>query len=80
MLPNMNYMPVEELVWMKRGELMREFEQLRLERAARLSNPGLLERAMLALARLMVSAGQQLRAQYTIPRQAQLDAAARFAA
>ena len=39
MLPNMNYMPVEELVWMKRGELMREFEELRLERVARISNP-----------------------------------------
>jgi len=80
MLPNMNYMPVEELVWMKRGELMKEFEQLRLERAARISNPGLLERAMLSIARLLVNAGQQLREQYTIPRQGQLDAAARYAA
>ena len=80
MLPNMNYMPVEELVWMKRGELMREFEQLRLERVARISNPGLLERAMLSVARLLVNAGQQLREQYTIPGQAQLDAAARYAA
>ncbi|MFN2119177.1 MAG: hypothetical protein ACK2T0_02145 [Anaerolineales bacterium] len=80
MLPNMNYMPVEELVWMKRGELMRDFEQLRLERVARISNPGLLERAMLYVAHLLVNAGQQLREQYTVPRQAQLDAAARYAA
>ena len=80
MLPNMNYMPVEELVWMKRGELMREFEELRLERVARISNPGLLERALLSVARLLVSAGEQLHEQYTIPRQAQLDAAARYAA
>jgi hypothetical protein len=80
MLPNMNYMPVEELVWMKRGELVKEFEQIRLERIARISNPGLLERALLSLARLLVNTGQQLREQYTIPRQAQLDVAARYAA
>jgi hypothetical protein len=80
MLPNLNFMPVEELVRIKRGELMRDFEQIRLEQVARISSPGLVERLMLAAARLMVVAGEHLQEQYTIPRQAQVDAAARYAA
>ena len=80
MLPNLNYMPVEELVWMKRGELMHEFEQIRLQQVARISNPGLMERALLSVARILIDAGQGLREQYTIPRQAHVDAAARYAA
>jgi hypothetical protein len=80
MLPNPNYMAVEELVWMRRGELMHEFEQIRCQRVARISNPGLLERALLAVARLLINVGQQLHEQYTIPRQAHLDAAVRHAA
>jgi hypothetical protein len=80
MLPNLNYMPVEELVWMKRGELMHEFEQIRLQRVARISNPGLMERALLSVARILIDAGQQLREQYMIPRQTYLDAAAKYAA
>lgn len=80
MLPDLNGVPVEELMWLKRESLMREFEQIRLVRAARISNPGLIERAWLYLGRVLIQAGQRLREQYTSPRQTYLDSAARFAA
>jgi len=80
MLPDFHSVPVEELVWLKREELMREFEQIRLVRAARISNPGLVERAVLYLGRILTRAGARINEQYTIPRQTYLDSAARFAA
>ena len=80
MLPDLNGVPVEELMWLKRESLMREFEQIRLVRAARISNPGLIERAWLYLGRVLIQAGQRLSEQYTMPRQTYLDSAARFAA
>lgn len=79
MIPNMNYVPVEEMIWLKREELVREFEQIRLVRAARISNPGLIERAWLYLGQILMKAGQKLNEQYTLPRQTYLDSAARFA-
>ena len=80
MLPDFNAVPVEEMIWLKREELLREFEQIRLVRAARISNPGLVERAILYLARILSRAGERLGEQYTMPRQTHLDCSARYAA
>jgi hypothetical protein len=80
MLPDLNGVPVEEMMWLKRESLMREFEQIRMVRAARISNPGLIERAWLYLGRVLVQAGQRISEQYVMPRQTYLDSTARFAA
>jgi hypothetical protein len=80
MLPTIDFVPVEEMLWMKREELQREFKQIRLQRAARISNPGLLERLSLHIAHVLMNAGQRLHDQYTIPRQSYLDAATNMAA
>lgn len=80
MIPNNLGVPVEEMIWLKREELMREFEQTRLVRAARITNPGLVERAWLYIGRMLIRAGQRLNEQYTLPRQTYLDSSARFAA
>ncbi len=80
MLPSYDFMPLEEMIWLKREELMREFEQIRLVRAARISNPGLFERAWVWLGELLIRAGQRARDRVSLPRQTYLDSAARFAA
>jgi hypothetical protein len=80
MIPGLNTVPVEEMIWLKREELVREFQEIRLERAARISNPGLLERLWLRIGQLLIQKGEQLREQYTMPRQTYLDSAAKFAA
>lgn len=80
MLPNYLGMPVEEMIWQKREDLMRDFEQMRLVRSARIANPGLFERAWLLLAKAMVKFGQQLQEQYTMPRQTYVDCSAKLAA
>jgi hypothetical protein len=80
MIPNYLGVPVEEMIWLKREDLMRDFEQMRLVRAARISNPGLLERAWLLLAQAMLKFGQRLQEQYTMPRQTYVDCSARLAA
>ena len=80
MIPAMNYLPVEEMIWLKQEELMREFEEIRLVRAARISNPGLIERLWLYVGRALINAGQRLHEQYTMPRQTYLDSTARFVA
>lgn len=79
MIPNYLGVPVEEMIWLKREELMRELEQTRLVRAARISNPGLFERAWLLLAQTMLSLGKRLQEQYTMPRQTYVDCSARLA-
>ncbi len=80
MIPDFNTVPVEEVLWMKREELMREFEEIRLVRAARQANPGLVERAWLWLGQFLVRAGEKTQARVMAPRQTYLDSAARFAA
>lgn len=80
MLPGYDFIPVEEVLWLKREELMREFEQERLIKAARISNPGLFERLAIWVGNLLVSIGQSTRDRVTVPRQTYLDSAARFTA
>ena len=80
MIPDFHTVPTEELIWLKREDLTREFEQIRLVRAARISNPGLLERAWLHVGRMLIKAGQRLNEQYTVPRQTYLDSTAKLAA
>ncbi len=80
MLPGYDFIPVEEMLWLKREELMREFEQIRLVRAARISNPGLTERVWIGIGEFLIRLGERARARVTLPRQTYLDSAARFAA
>jgi hypothetical protein len=80
MIPDFHTLPVEEMICLKREELVREFEQIRLVRVARISNPGLFERVWLYVARVLTQAGQRLNEQYTVPRQTYLDSVSRFAA
>ena len=77
MIPN--YL-VNDLVRVQREDLTRELEQARLVRAARMSNPGLAERARLYIGRILIQAGQRLNEQYTLPRHTHVDSSARFAA
>jgi len=78
MLPAMNYLPADGMIWLKQQELVRELEQIRLVRAARISNPGLIERLWLYIGRALINAGHRLHQQYTMPRQTFLDSTARF--
>jgi hypothetical protein len=80
MLPGFDFLPVEEVLWMKREELMREFESIRLVRAARIANPGFTERAWVRVGEFLIRAGLRLRDRVMRPRQSYLDSAARYAA
>ncbi len=80
MLPGFDFIPTEEVLWLKRDELMREFEDIRLIKAARLSNPGLFERLTVWLGDLLIKAGQKARDRVLLPRQSYLDSTARYAA
>lgn len=74
MLPDFNYIPAEEMLYLKRDELMREFHDIRLIGAARESNPGLAERLGAWVARLFHT--QRVAA----PRQSYVDIALKLAA
>jgi hypothetical protein len=76
----MDFIPVDEVLYLKRDELMREFQSMRLVKAARLSNPGWTERVWLWVGELLVRAGERARDRVTLPRQTYLDSAARLAA
>ncbi len=80
MLPGSDFIPVEEVIWLKREELMREMQQIRLVRAARISNPGWVERLWIWVGESLIKLGQTARDRVTLPRQTYLDSAARFAA
>ncbi len=79
MLPGFDFIPTEEVLWLKREELMREFEEMRLIKAARISNPGLLERLSIWVGDLLIKAGQRARERVMLPRQSYLDSAAKLA-
>ncbi len=80
MLPGFDFIPVDEVLYLKRDELMREFESMRLIKAARISNPGLTERFWVWVGDLLVTAGKRVRERVTLPRQTYLDTAARLSA
>jgi hypothetical protein len=80
MIPNFYPLPVEEMIWLKRDELLSEFGLIRLQREARLSNPGLIERAYIRLGNLLVKAGKRLQDEYTSSRPAYRIASGKFTA
>ncbi len=80
MLPGMDFIPMEEVLYLKREELMREFQSMRLIRAARISNPGWMEHIWVWVGDLLVKAGQRARDRVLLPRQSYLDSAVRMAA
>ncbi len=81
MLSELNclHLPPEKIVNMKREELMREFEEIRLEGAARQGNPGLAVRLRMWVAKLF-GAGERARQRALAPRQSHIDSAIRLAA
>lgn len=70
MLPafDVNGVPVAHLVWMRGEELRRECEQNCLIRDATLANPGLIERALMRLGKLLTKARHGLYDEYTASR------------
>jgi hypothetical protein len=70
----------EVMVALERQELEREIASIRLLNDAGLSNPGLIERALIALGHKLVATGQRLSRQYTSPNQAYQTTSCRYAA
>jgi hypothetical protein len=60
----------EVMVRLEREEFKREIDSIRLLRDAGLSNPGWLERTLIAIGNALVKQGQRLREHYTMPNQA----------
>ncbi len=81
MLPEFNcmYLPADEVLNLKREELMRDFEEIRLQNAARQANPGFAERVWLQIARLF-HAGERAQRRALATRQSYIDSAIRLAA
>ena len=75
MLPDLNYMPAEEILYLKRDELMREFRDIRLIAAAPEAKPGFAQRVQARLAKLF-----HLQPRVALPRQTYIDSAIRLAA
>jgi hypothetical protein len=70
----------ERMVALEMDSFRREIESIRLLRDAGLSNPGWLERVFIAIGNTLVKTGQQLRENYTTPRQAYQITSGKFAA
>lgn len=70
----------EAMVALERDDLRREIESIRLLHDAGLSNPGWLERTLIALGDSLVSWGQHLRENYTAPHQAYETTSGKWAA
>lgn len=81
MLPiyDINGVPLGQMAWLKREELMRECDSNHLEHDAALSNPGWLERLYMRLGQFLMKTGQRLYAEYTSPRAASAIVSARIA-
>ncbi len=79
MLPDLNYLPAEEILYLKHDELMREFREIRLQGAARQANPGFAERARAWIAALLHSSARVQR-RAAAPRQSYIDYALKMAA
>jgi hypothetical protein len=60
----------ELMVALEMDNLKREIDQIRLLRDAGLSNPGWIERSLIALGSFLVKLGRDMRETYTEPRQA----------
>jgi hypothetical protein len=79
MLPDLNYLPAEEILFLKHDELMREFREIRLIGAAREANPGFAERARAWVAALLRSSAR-VQQRSMAPRQSSIDYALKLAA
>ncbi len=79
MLPDLNYLPAEEILYLKHDELMREFREIRLQGAARQANPGFAERAQAWIAALLHSR-ERVQQRAMAPRQSSIDYALKLAA
>jgi hypothetical protein len=79
MLPDLNYLPAEEILFLKHDELMREFREIRLLNAAREANPGFAERARAWIAALFHS-GARLQQRRVASHQSYIDYALKLAA
>ncbi len=82
MLPvfDANGVPVAHLVWMKGEELRRECESDYLVRDASLSNPGLVERALMRLGQFLMHTGRHLYEEYTASHPAYVITSSKYAA
>jgi hypothetical protein len=69
----------EMMVAAEMEEIRREIESIRLLRDAGLSNPGWLERTIIALGNAMVKTGKHLHEDYTAPHQAYQITSSKFA-
>ena len=70
----------EVMVRLEMEDLKREMDSIRLLHDAGLSNPGLFERAIIALGNVLVNLGQRLHDSYTNPHQAYEVTTGKFAA
>lgn len=70
----------EVMVRLEMEDLKREMDSIRLLHDAGLSNPGLFERAIIALGDVLVKLGQRLHDSYTNPHQAYEVTTGKFAA
>jgi len=70
----------EVMVRLEMEELKREMDSIRLIHDAGLSNPGLLERTVIAMSNALVKLGQRLHDSYTNPHQAYEVTTSKFAA
>jgi hypothetical protein len=70
----------EALVAMERQEFKREMDNIRLIRDAGLSNPGLFERAAIALGKGLMTVGGRLHKNFTDPQQAYQVTSSKYAA
>jgi hypothetical protein len=70
----------EVMVRLEMEDLKREIDSIRLIHDAGLSNPGLLERAVIAISNILVKLGKRLHDLYTDPHQAYEVTTSKFAA
>jgi hypothetical protein len=80
MWPQPTFLTAAKLTALRQEEVLRDFQEIRLLEAARISNPGWTEKLWLLLGHWLIRTGHALRDQYTVERQTYLDSATRYAA
>lgn len=79
-MDNLYHWHNEVMVRLETEEFKHEMDNIRLIRDAGLSNPGLFERAAIALGDLLVQVGQRLHKNFTDPHQAYQVTSSKYAA
>lgn len=77
---NINTLDIEMMVSLEMEDIRREMESIRLLREARISNPGWLESALIAIGKSLIKRGQQLHESYTVPQPAYRTSSGKLAA